>query len=176
MLNKIFKVLIIIIVFLTIPTTLKISTNNPIEKEEKIVQQSNQKNQIGELKIEKLNLQEPLFNINSQENTIEKHITILKESIFPQHENSIMFIAAHSGTGKIAYFEELDQLKLNDTIILTLENKNYFYQVKDIWEEKKNGYINVNKENKKQLVLTTCSPNHPSYQLVINCIEKASTN
>jgi len=176
MLNKTFKVLIIIIVFLSIPTTLKVSSNIPIEKEEKIVQKSKLKNQIGELKIEKINLQAPLFNIDSQENNIEKHITILKESVFPQYENSIMFIAAHSGTGKIAYFEELDQLSLNDTIILTLQNKKYFYQVKDIWDEKKNGYINVNKENKKQLILTTCSPNHPGYQLVINCTEKASTN
>lgn len=176
MLNKIFKGLIVAIVFLTIPTTLKVSPTIPTEKQQKTVQKSNLKDQIGELKIKKINLQEPLFSMDSQENTIEKHITILKDSIFPQHKNSIMFIAAHSGTGKIAYFEELDQLNPNDTIILTLENKKYFYQVKNIWEEKKNGYINVNKENKNQLILTTCSPNHPGYQLVINCIEKASTN
>ena len=85
-----------------------------------------------------------------------------------------MFIAAHSGIGKIAYFEELDELKPNDEIILNINNKTYKYIVKEYWEEKKNGYINVNKESKKQLILTTCSPNKDNYQLIINCIEKES--
>ena len=85
-----------------------------------------------------------------------------------------MIIAAHSGIGPIAYFQELNKLELNDEITLIIENKTYTYKVKDIWEEKKNGYINFNKENKKQLILTTCSPNKEGYQLVINCIEKES--
>ena len=68
----------------------------------------------------------------------------------------------------------LDKLEINDEIILIIENNKNTYKVKDIWEEKKNGYININKENKKQLVLTTCSPNKEGYQLVINCIEKES--
>ena len=126
------------------------------------------------MKINKINLKEKLYNINSKENNIEQNITILKESILPDKDNSIMFIAAHSGIGKIAYFEELDELKPNDEIILNINNKTYKYIVKEYWEEKKNGYINVNKESKKQLILTTCSPNKDNYQLIINCIEKES--
>ena len=109
----------------------------------------------------------------TSENTIEKHISILKESIFPNQENSIIFLAAHSGIGKIAYFEELDNLEPNDEVILILNNKKYTYIVKNSWEEKKNGYINVNKEIKNQLILTTCSPTKENYQLIVNCIEKA---
>ena len=86
-----------------------------------------------------------------------------------------MIIAAHSGEGKIAYFEELDKLRINDEITLIYNNKKYTYQVNEIWEEKKNGYININRENKKQLVLTTCSPTKKDYQLVVNSIEKEST-
>ena len=143
-----------------------------------IVKISNTKDQInrvfGTIIIDKINLKEELFPINSSENTIEKHVSILKGSTYPEEDNSLMIIAAHSGIGPIAYFQELNKLELNDEIILIIEKKKYIYMVKDIWEEKKNGYINFNKEKKKQLILTTCSPNKEGYQLVINCIEKES--
>ena len=126
-------------------------------------------NTYGTIIINKINLKEELFPIGSDENTIERHVSILKES----NEN-LMIIAAHSGIGPIAYFQELDKLELNDEIILIIENKKTIYKVKEIWEEKKNGYINFNKEKSKQLILTTCSPNKEGYQLVINCIEKES--
>lgn len=128
------------------------------------------KEKIGKITIPKIDLEEYLYEIDSEENTIEKNITILKESSFP----SILFLAAHSGEGKIAYFEQLDQLEINDEINLIMYQEKYTYIVKDIWEEKKTGYIHLNKEIENQLVLTTCSPQKKNYQLIINCIEKES--
>ena len=125
---------------------------------------------IGKITIKKIELEEYFYPINSSENTIEKHVSILKESNFP----NILILAAHSGTGKIAYFEKLDYLKINDEISINYQGKSYYYIVKEIWEEKKNGYININKELENQLILTTCSPKKKNYQLVINCIEKES--
>ena len=58
-----------------------------------------------------------------------------------------------------------------DKITLEYNNEIYAYEVTDIWEEKKNGYIHVNKSKNKQLVLTTCSKNK-NKQLVINSILK----
>ena len=182
MLKKILITLIILATITSVIKTLKISTNKKEKKKHTSnitnIYRNNSKNnylqnQIGNLVIKKINLNEPLFEINSSENTIEKHISILKESIFPNQENSIIFLAAHSGIGKIAYFEELDNLEPNDEVILILNNKKYTYIVKNSWEEKKNGYINVNKEIKNQLILTTCSPTKENYQLIVNCIEKA---
>lgn len=164
MVKKLYIVLLLLIIFTTPISILKISTHKT-----KI-----NNNTFGTIIINKINLNEELFPINSNENTIERHVSILKESTYPEKNNSLMIIAAHSGTGPIAYFQELDKLSINDEIILIIKNKKYIYIVKDIWEEKKNGYININKENKKQLVLTTCSPNKYNYQLVINCIEKES--
>ena len=112
--------------------------------------------------------------IPKEENTIDKNIMVLKESTMPNIDNSLLLLAAHSGTGDIAFFEELDNLSINDEVIIIYQNKKYIYIVKDKWEEKKNGYINLNKENKKQLVLTTCSPNKDNTQLIINCILKES--
>lgn len=121
-----------------------------------------------------MNLYQPLFNLNSDKNNVDKNITILKESILPPNKSSIIFIAAHSGTGPLAYFNKLDKLEKNDKIILNLNKRKYVYKVKDIWESKKNGYINVNKEIENQLILTTCSPTKNNYQLIINCIQKES--
>lgn len=181
MLKRILITLIILVIVTSSIVTLKLSTNKKEKKKSTFnitnIYRDNLKNnypqeQIGNLVIKNIKLNEPLFEINSPENTIEKHVTILKESIFPDQENSIIFLAAHSGIGKIAYFEELDNLKPNDEVILTLNNKTYTYTVKNTWEEKKNGYINVNKELKNQLILTTCSPTKENFQLIVNCIEK----
>ena len=175
MLKKILIILIVIIIILINLSIIKIDNNKEKIYINKPIFINDNDNSIGYLKIDKINLNEKLYNINSKENNIEKNITILKESIFPDKENSIIFIAAHSGVGKIAYFEKLDELNINDEVTLIINKKTYKYVVKEYWEEKKNGYINVNKDNKKQLILTTCSPNKKNYQLVINCIEKEST-
>lgn len=129
---------------------------------------------IGSLKIESLNINEKLYKIESPENNVDKHVTILKESIFPDKENSIIFIAAHSGTGDIAYFKNLDKINKNDLVTLNINDEIYNYIVKDIWEDPKNGYININKDKENQLILTTCSPNNSKKQLIVNCIEKES--
>lgn len=130
---------------------------------------------IGNIIIDKINLDMPLYNINSKNNNIEKNVTILKESILPPSKESIIFLAAHSGTSKISYFDNLDKLNIDDTIILTINNKKYTYQIKNIYKQKKNGYININKDKENQLILTTCDPNNDKYQLIINSIKKEFT-
>ena len=141
----------------------------PQMKEVNYQKQSN--DNIGEIIIEKIKLQQKLYPINSTKNNIEKNVTILKHSEEPNINNSIMFIAAHSGTGKIAYFKNLDKLKKTDIIKLTYKDNHYIYEIKDIWEIEKTGSINIEKENNTQLILTTCSPTKENYQLIINSIQ-----
>ena len=159
MVKRIYILLLILIIITTSLSIIKISDNKIIIKN----------NKYGEIIIDKINLNEELFPINSDENTIERHVSILKDST-----KELIIIAAHSGTGPLAYFQNLDKLEINDEIILVIKNKQSIYKVKDIWEEKKNGHININKEKTNQLILTTCSPNKEGYQLVINCIIKES--
>ena len=80
---------------------------------------------LGTITINKINLKNNLYNINDTRNNIEENVTILKESVMPDKDNSIIFLAAHSGTGRIAYFERLNELKINDIIKLKLKNKTY---------------------------------------------------
>ncbi len=136
--------------------------------------ETNPQKEIGLLIIKKINLIQKLYPINSQENNIEKHITILKDSKEPSEENSIFILAAHSGTGPLAYFKDLNQLEKQDEIILTYQNITYTYNVQNILESNQNGYIRIPEKNKKQLILTTCSPTKEKMQLTIYCTEKES--
>lgn len=125
---------------------------------------------LATIKIDKINIDNPIYNLSDPKNNVEENITILDGSILPDKENSILFIAAHSGEGKIAYFDNLDKLEKGDIVNFFYKNKEYKYIVATIYEEDKNGYIHVSKENYKQLVLTTCSKNKGK-QLIVNCIE-----
>lgn len=126
---------------------------------------------LATLRIDKINLNNPIYNLSDNRNNVEENVTILDESILPDNDNSIVFIAAHSGEGKIAYFNDLDKLDIGDRISFFYKNKEYKYIVSSIYEENRNGYIHVNKDDNKQLILTTCSK-HKNKQLIVNCIEE----
>lgn len=176
--NKL-KIPILLLIYLVIcyniyynikPTTLYKSISN-VNIKNSIPKQDSA---IGRLIINKLNINQPLYDINHKKNNVEENVTILSGTIEPSNDNSIIFLAAHSGTGKIAYFKNLDKLKAHDNITLIYKNKTYYYEVKNYWEIKKDGTITVPKEDKNQLILTTCSPTKDKYQLIINCIQKES--
>ena len=174
MFKRICLTIIILIIYLL--TCHQIYLKNNIIKTktniDKISIIDNKDKPISKLIIKKININHNLYDIKSPHNNIEENITILEDSINPDQENSIMYIAAHSGTGKVAYFNNLDKLNIDDEIELIYKNKTYKYTINKIWEEKKNGYIHINKENNKQLILTTCSPTKQNKQLVISSILK----
>ena len=116
---------------------------------------------IGTLTIDKLNLSKKIYNINSSHNNVEENVTILNDDI------NLIVLAAHSGPGYIAFFDDLDKLELNDTINLTYNNKNLVYIVTNIEEQTKDGTIEINKTDKQRLILTTCSKKDKNKQLVI---------
>lgn len=123
---------------------------------------------IGRIIIPKIGLDEELYNQNSSENTVDKNVMILEGSTFPSNDESIVFLAAHSGSGSIAYFNNLDKLNLNDILIFQYNNFNYYYVIDNIFEEEKDGDIEVLKTSNNQLVLTTCSKTNSKKQLIVN--------
>ena len=116
---------------------------------------------IGTLTINKLNLSKNIYNINSSHNNVEENVTILNDDI------NLIVLAAHSGPGYIAFFNDLDKLELNDTVNLTYNNKNLVYKVINIEEQPKDGTIEINKTDKQRLILTTCSKKDKTKQLVV---------
>lgn len=144
----------------------KISMNNDI-KVSKVIDNE----YLGYIYIPSINLKKNIYNINSSKNNIEYNVEVLKESIFPDNPNSIVFLAAHSGTGDNAFFNDLKNLKMNDEIILSYNNSIYKYSVIDKKEISKNGYIYGNRIYDDEIVLTTCSDTKGK-QLIINGILK----
>ena len=116
---------------------------------------------IGTLTIDKLNLSKKIYNINSSHNNVEENVTILNDDM------NLIVLAAHSGPGYIAFFNDLDKLELNDTVNLTYNNKKLVYKVTDIEEQPKDGTIEINKTDKQRLILTTCSKKDKTKQLVV---------
>ncbi len=124
---------------------------------------------IATLTIPSLNINKNIYKISSSENNVDKNVTILTGSSLPDKNNSIVFLAAHSGSGKNAYFDNLKTININDKVYFKYNNKTYIYKVIKINEIEKNGYISGTRYNNKELVLTTCSEN-PKKQLVVNCV------
>ena len=125
---------------------------------------------LATISISKINLYDkPIYKPHSSKNNIEKNITILKESIMPEQEESIIFLMAHSGIGSTAYFKNLHKLEINDKIDLNYNKTIYTYKIIKIYEVEKNGYLEIKKKNTKELILTTCS-NEETKQLIIESI------
>jgi LPXTG-site transpeptidase (sortase) family protein len=162
-------ILIIIIEIILIPLIIISNDKKIIIKKVYTLKIEKKEQPIAKITINKININEDIYGINSDKNTIEQHVTILKGSNYP----NLLILAAHSGKGDIAYFENLDELTINDEVFIQYRNDKKTYIVKEIWEEKKNGKIHID-NNINQLILTTCSPKHKNYQLIISCIKKES--
>lgn len=130
---------------------------------------------LATLSIPKINLNRNIYYQNNKENNVDKNVTILQGSILPDNDNSIIFLAAHSGNGKNAFFNNIKYLEKNDEITFTYKNKKYIYTVITKREVEKNGYINGTRISNHELILTTCS-DKPSKQLIIDSILKNKSN
>lgn len=125
---------------------------------------------LATITIDKISLYDkPIYKKYSKKNNIEKNITILKESTMPDNDKSIIFLIAHSGQGEIAHFKSLYKLKINDLIKINYNNKIYLYKVTNIYETQKNGYLELEHNYQKELILSTCSQNEEK-QLIVDCI------
>ncbi len=124
---------------------------------------------IATLEIPKINLKEDIYKISNQQKDVDKNVVILENSTFPVENESFIFIAAHSGSGRYAYFNNIDQLSTGDIVKFYYKNKLYTYTVEKKFEIDKDGTLEVTKHSKHSLVLTTCSKNDDNKQLVIQC-------
>ena len=115
----------------------------------------------GYLIIPSININLGFYNYDNPLNDVSKNIELIKIPV----KNSYLF-AAHSGIGKIAYFNDLDKLKENDIIYLKFKDKSIKYKVTKVVRVKKNGSIEITNEENK-IYLTTCDQIIEGYQLVV---------
>ena len=74
---------------------------------------------IGYLTIPKINLTKGFLDKRSTENDVEKNILVVEGSNYPDTEKGNLILAGHSGTGWKAFFNDLYQLEVNDTVYVT---------------------------------------------------------
>lgn len=115
---------------------------------------------IGYLIIPKINLTKGFVDRRSSENDVEKNIYIVDGSTYPDVEKGNFIIAAHSGPGWQAFFNDLYQLTTGDQIYVTYKGKKYTYQLTNIYKQEKTGKIAIYRNYEKStLTLITCT-NH----------------
>ena len=122
---------------------------------------------VGTITIEKINLNRQFH----KEGNVDKEIVML-DSDFPDLENSLLVLAAHSGTGPFSFFNYLYKLQLKDVIKITYDNKTYNYKIIYIYQVPKNGKAEIYKiNNKRTLVLITCTNNVKDKQTIYVAVE-----
>lgn len=122
---------------------------------------------IGILSIPKINLQRGFYSKYSSLNTLSKNIYYLKESIPPEEDGSMIILAAHRGSSPVAFFNELEHLTIGDEIFLNYQNKQYTYILTEIYDELKDGYLNIYRNEKlDSVILITCNKYKKKYQTI----------
>ena len=122
---------------------------------------------VGTITIEKINLNRQF----RKGGNVDKEIVML-DSNFPDLKNSLLVLAAHSGTSPFSFFNYLYKLQLRDIIKITYDNKTYNYKIIDIYQVKKNGKAEFYKiNNKRTLALITCTNNVKDKQTIYIAVE-----
>ena len=192
--KKIYRVIIhIIIIVLQIVLLINYNKNYYIKKELKIEKKSieytlskqinpiikedeeSKKNIINKekiieydmiLEIHKINLKKGIFKKNDKKNNIDKNVTILKQSSYP-NKNGNIFLIAHSGTSKKSFFKRSNKLNKKDIAYIYYKEKMYKNEVRNIYEIEKDNNIILKTDNVNNLFLITCSQNNKSNYLIV---------
>lgn len=135
-----------------------------------VIKDTKQEDYIAVLEIPSINLKKGLYAIDSKNNNVNKNIEIIDSSDMPDITKGNFILAGHSGTGRIAFFDDLDKLIVDDTIIVYYKNIKYIYQINNIESIVKDGTIEIKREFEGMITLTTCNQKNKNEQLVITGI------
>lgn len=120
------------------------------------------------LEVPKIHLKRVVYKLDSNLNTIEKNIEIMKESSLPTENNGNIILEGHNGNSDISYFNQLHKLNENDLAYIYYQGTKYIYSVDKMYDVKKDGNVEViRNKNKNTLTLITCKRNTQDRQLVV---------
>ena len=141
-----------------------------------VIEDTKQEDYIAVLEIPSIDLKKGLYAIDSKNNNVNKNIEIIDSSDMPDITKGNFILAGHSGTGRIAFFDDLDKLIVDDTIIVYYKNIKYIYQINNIESIVKDGTIEIKREFESMITLTTCNQENKNEQLVITGILVSKEN
>ena len=114
---------------------------------------------IGYIEIKKIKIKLPIYE-GTSDNILYKGIGHIKNTGIPQKGQDYHSIfVGHSGLTTKKYFDDLNQLKLNDVFSITILNEYFEYKIYDIKKVLPNETNSLNFKKDEQLVtLVTCTP------------------
>ena len=128
---------------------------------------------VAVLQIPKIKLKRGIYPKESSLNNVDKNVTILKESDYPDVEDGNFILVGHSGTSSISYFRYLYKLDAGDKAHVFYNNKEYIYKLTSKYEIEKTGVAPiVRDQNTKTLTLITCKDNSDKQIVLIFHLEK----
>ena len=143
--------------------TTTIQSNIPITE----VKTNKMNNYVAVLGIPKIGLKKGLVMATKNFKSINYAISIDRHSQMPDRIGNFI-LYAHSGNSKIAYFDKLDKLSINDEVNVFYNNLWYTYNIINIYEVNKTGNISIyNDSESKYITLTTCSQKNKGKQIII---------
>lgn len=120
------------------------------------------------INIPKINVYNDVYRFDSDNNNINKNVLILAESDMPDVPFGNLILGAHSGSGRLAYFKDLDKLSLGDDIIVYYNGKAYLYKVVNFYVDLKDGSIEIVRNYEKDsITLYTCMPSDKDSFLIV---------
>ena len=125
------------------------------------------KEYIGYLEIKKINLKQGLVSKNSYYNNVKYNIQMLTTSDYPNKQFGNVILAAHSGSGYIAFFKNLYKLSKGDEATIYYKNYTYKYKIVNIYNVAKTGKVKIERDvHKNTLTLITCTYKSKTEQTV----------
>ena len=136
-----------------------------VEVENKNVSETNY-DYIAVLEIPKINLKRGLSQ-DKYYNNVNRNVEILKGSTMPNISKGNFILAGHSGSGRVAYFRNLNKLTIGDISYIYYGGIKYTYKVNNIYDIEKTGTATITRDlNKTTLTMITCRHN-TNKQIVI---------
>jgi len=119
------------------------------------------------LEIPSINLKQGVVDSTKNFSSINYAVSVDNSSDYPDKMGNFI-LYAHSGNSSVAYFRNLNKVKLNDTIYVYFNGIKYKYIVSNIYDIEKTGKAGVirNVDN-KVITLITCNQNKEGYQTIV---------
>lgn len=119
------------------------------------------------LYIPQISLKKGIYKKDDVRNNIDENVTIHELSDYPNSGNSNLILMAHSGTGKKAFFSDINKLNEDSLIEFYYQGIKYVYKINKYYAVVKNGSINIDRDStRKTITLITCDQEDKLKQLV----------
>ncbi|MBR1749237.1 MAG: sortase [Bacilli bacterium] len=119
---------------------------------------------IGVLELPSIHLKQGFYEKTSNLNQVDKNMELINEC--NPNSRCDFILASHSGNSPISYFKDLDKLQKEDKAILDYKHQLYTYTLAQEINQKKTGFLSLEKKNSSRLILTTCDKQNDAIQKV----------